>query len=195
MNANRFRPPLAVLIVSILTGCTTLNYTPRVSKDEKPAANDAYLYGRFFINAPKSLLGEDAHLTMGFLIECANGEKYTLRFSARTPPQVIKIVPSTCSLTQFVYTDALDMLKSSKVAPPTVMDRAVFSPGKAFYLGDFFARSRILNGAAGANVMEWKIESAKNDYEKTSAEMKIAFPNLSDLPTEDRMIGIHLPPR
>jgi hypothetical protein len=182
MQINRLLAVLIVFTVSALTGCA--GYTPRIAADEKPTANDAYLYGRFFIQAEKKKLAFDGYATMGFGITCTDGPKYTVRFSNEAPLQVIKIMPSTCSLVDFVYTNADGAVRSRKAAPEKLMKNVKFDAGKAYYLGDFAGES-VQSGA----YTQWNVKSMKDDYEKTSAELKTAFPNFSSVPTENRMIG------
>ena len=61
-----------------------------------------------------------------------------------------------------------------------------FEAGKAYYLGDFQAETT----QSGFPVVTrtWRLKRARNDYARTTAQMKIGYPNLSALPTEDRMI-------
>jgi hypothetical protein len=173
--------------ISLLAACA--GYTPVISKDEKPTPKDAYLYGRFAMFASKPLLALGGYQTMGFSIKC-DGEQplYVLRFDVDAPLQVIKIRPSTCSLTELVYTDADGFVKSRKPAPDQLMRNAVFAAGKGYYLGDFSAEAT--RSLSGRNIhSEWRLRDVKHEYDKTTNDMKAAFPNLSQLPTEDRMIG------
>ena len=183
---NRFWKVLALCLIFISSGCAA--YTPRISKDDKHTPNDAYLYGRFSIQAQKLFLSIDGHQTMGFSLECTNGDKYILRFSKDDPLQVIKIVPSTCSLVEIVYTNAEGAIATRKPAPTGVLQNAAFESGKAYYLGDFFAEA---TQSVAGNVINsrWRMTSMKDDYATTTQEMKTTFPNLSAVPTENRMIG------
>jgi hypothetical protein len=69
------------------------------------------------------------------------------------------------------------------------MHDAEFIPGNAYYLGDFFAESRTFVSVGMAH-RSWRITSIRRDYAKTTEDTEAAFPNLSSVPTEDRMIGI-----
>ncbi len=186
MNAYCLRVAVVVVAASLLAGCAS--FTPKIGKDEKPTANDAYLYGRFSMDATYGRLSFAGHQTMGFSIKCGGERSYLLRFSKDDPLQIVKIAPSTCSLVEFVYTDADGMIKSRKPAPPQLMRDAVFAAGKAYYLGDFYAEA---NSSVSYNMihMNWRITAVKEDYEKTTQEMKAGFPNLVALPTENRMMG------
>ncbi len=186
MRSHRLRSGVAVCAASLLAGCAS--YTPGISVDEKPTGKESYLYGRFFIEAPKAAISFDKHMSMGFAISCSSGETYTLRFANEFPLQVIRIAPSVCSLAEFVYTDADGVIKSRKPAPKGLMKDARFDAGKAYYLGDFFAEgtTAVYGRTRSTN---WRIKTVKNDYGKTTADMKVVFPNLAVIPTEDRMIG------
>jgi len=68
------------------------------------------------------------------------------------------------------------------------MDNAVFAPGRAYYLGDFSAKgTREITG----NIINtrWNITEVKDNYERTTSQMKESFVNLAKLPTENRMLG------
>lgn len=186
MRTHRLWSAVAVCAASLLAGCAS--YTRSISPDEKPSGSESYLYGRFFIEAPKAAVSFDKHMSMGFAISCSSGETYTLRFANDFPLQVIKIAPSVCSLAEFVYTDADGVIKSRKPAPKGLMRDVRFDVGKAYYLGDFFAEgtTAVYGTTRSTN---WRIKSIKNDYGKTTADMKGVFPNLAVIPTEDRMIG------
>ena len=186
MHMNRFLKVWPACLFLISAGCA--GYTPRIGQDDKPTPNDAYLYGKFSMRAPKVFLSIDGHQSMGFALECKNGERYVLRFSKDDPLQVIKILPSTCSLVELVYTNAEGAVASRKPAPPGAMQNTVFAAGKAYYLGDFFAEA---TQSVAGNVInrQWRMTSMKDGYEATTQEMRTTFPNLSALPTENRMIG------
>jgi hypothetical protein len=102
--------------------------------------------------------------------------------------QVIKIEPSTCSLTEFVYVDANGKVRLRERAPEKLMQDVRFDAGKAYYLGDFYVEP----STAGANKKTsnvWEIKTIRNGFSNTSAVLKSVYPNLAKLPTENRMIG------
>src|SRR5262245_1842411 len=176
--------PLCAL--AAVAGCA--NYAKNLKPDERPTGQEAYLYGRFYIEAQKSALALDGHQTMGFTIACASGESYTLRFSNDEALQVIKIKPSVCSLTEFIYTNSDGQVRSRKKAPERLMKDARFDAGKAYYLGDFYAATTTTQ-IGNTISRNWNVKDAKDDYGNTSNAMRAAYPNLSTIPTEDRMIG------
>ena len=186
MRIHRFLAGLGVCAVCALAGCA--GYTPSINPNEKPSGQEAYLYGRFYIEAPASRLALDVHQTMGFVIKCASGETYTFRFSNDNALQVIKITPSTCTLAEFIYTNSDGQVRSRKPAPEKLMRDARFDAGKAYYLGDFYAETTttVIGRTISRN---WNIKNIRDDYKNTSTALKASFPNLSGIPTEDRMIG------
>ncbi len=180
-----FYRALTIVSASLIAGCA--GYTPTVKTDENPGAKDAYLYGRFYIvNPPRNLFTSNPQ-TMGFAFKCADENSYIIRFEPSNEVQVVKIAPSTCWLTEFVYTDHGATRTTRKPVPDTLKRDLVLEAGKAYYLGDFEAETT----QSGFPVITrtWRLKSSRNDYARTTAQMKIGYPNLSSLPTEDRMIG------
>jgi hypothetical protein len=188
MRVRHFLKGSTICAFSALVGCAA--HTPSITQDEKPTGQEAYLYGRFYIEAKSGKLALDGHQTMGFVIKCASGETYTFRSSNDNALQVIKIAPSMCSLTEIVHTNADGQVRSRKSAPEKLMRDARFDAGKAYYLGDFYAEAATPTRGA----YYWNIKAVRNDYNNTSAALKAAYPNLAALPTENRMIGRE-PPR
>jgi hypothetical protein len=175
-----------VVAVAALAGCAS--WTPNIGPGEKPTGQEAYLYGRFYIEAQKEMLALDGHQTMGFTIKCASGQVYSLRFSNQDALQVIKIAPSTCSLAEIIYTNANGQIRSRKNAPQNLMHDARFDAGKAYYLGDFYAETttKVVGNTIQRN---WNVKTVKNDYRNSSNALKAAYPALAEVPTENRMIG------
>lgn len=192
MFVNRGSIALIISIALALTACA--NYTPRIRQSEKPTGNEAYLYGRFAIDAPKVWGGLDGHQTMGFAFKCDNDETYTIRFSKDTPIQIIKIVPSTCSFVELIFSNADGQIQSRKPAPASAIKNVRFEAAKAYYLGDFAAKTTKTVTYPTVHTT-WSVTSIKDDYQKTTSEMKAAFPNLSAIATENKMIIVASPSR
>jgi hypothetical protein len=184
VHSVRLHGALSALALALASGCA--GYSPTVAPDEKPTSADAYLYGRFTILNPPRNLFTDNPQTMGFAFKCADEKTYTVRFEPTDAVQVIKIAPSTCSLSEFVYTDHGATKTTRKPVPDTLKRELVFEPGRAYYLGDFQAETT----QSGFPVITrtWRLRSARNNYARTTEQLKAAYPNLSALPTEDRMI-------
>jgi hypothetical protein len=186
VRVSRFLGISTIWTLAAVVGCAA--HTPSVTQDEKPTGQEAYLYGRFYVDAKGGKLALDGHQTMGFVIACASGETYTFRSSNDNALQVIRIAPSACSLTEFVQTNADGQVRSRTRAPEKLMRDVKFDAGKAYYLGDFYAEaSPTPVGKSVSSV--WSIKTVRNDYTSTSAALKAAYPNLAKLPTENRMIG------
>ncbi len=186
MRILRFLKGSTICAFAVLVGCAA--HTSSITQDEKPTGREAYLYGRFYIDAKDGKLALDGHQTMGFVIKCASGDTYTFRSSNDNALQVIKIAPSMCSLTEYVHTNADGKVRSRKSAPEKLMRDARFDAGKAYYLGDFYSEAATpVQGKVVSSV--WNIKAVRNDYNSTSAVLKAAYPNLAALPTENRMIG------
>jgi hypothetical protein len=168
----------------LIAGCA--GYTSTVKLDEMPTAKDAYLYGRFYMENPPRNAFTGNPQTMGFAFKCADENTYTIRFEPNNEVHVVKVVPSICSLAEFVYTDHGATKTTRKPVPDALKRDVAFEPGKAYYLGDFQAETT----QSGFPIITrtWRLKSARNEYARTTAQMKIGYPNLSTLPTEDRMI-------
>ena len=175
-----------IYAVVALAGCAA--HTPSITQDDKPTGQEAYLYGRFYIEVKNEKVALDGHQMMGFVITCGSKDAYTFRISNESALQVIKIAPSTCSLTEFVYTDPNGKITSRTRAPEKLMQDVRFEAGKAYYLGDFYAEPSV-SGVNKRTSNVWEIKTVRNDYSNTSAALKALYPNLAKLPTENRMIG------
>jgi hypothetical protein len=184
MQVSVFKRATLLAIVA-LTGCA--GYTPRVNVDEVPTMADAYLYGRFRIEAPRVWLGMDGHQTMGFAIECDDHRSYVLRFDRENPVLAIKIKPATCSWKEIVYSDADGVVKLRKPAPPDVFKAVVLQGGYSYYMGDFYAAVSS-TVSVGMVHTEWHINAVRENYEITTQDMQEAYPNLRALPSENRML-------
>lgn len=185
MKSAQIRAALSLVAVFGVSGCA--GYTAGITRDQQVDPNDAFLYGSFAIDAPTALLGMGRHQSMGFVIDCTSGEKYTVRFDNKNPLQVIRIVPATCSMTELVYTDADGFVRSRKPAPAGVMQSERFDAGKAYYLGDFAAKVGVSHSYNTIHT-NWSMKKIADEYQKTTAEMKTSFPNMSAVPTEARML-------
>ncbi|HLL04262.1 MAG TPA: hypothetical protein VK539_27000 [Myxococcaceae bacterium] len=185
MRIERIGAVVAVCLTFALSGCA--GYTRSINKGEPVQPEAAYLYGSFTINTPPFWLGLDSYATMGFAIACKSAREsttYTIRFSKDDPLQVIKIAPGQCTLREFVYTDGDGIVKARKPAPGGLMKDAVFEKGKAYYLGDYKAHATL-----GSANWFWDIDRAWDNYSTTTEELKLNFPNLAVLESENRMIG------
>jgi hypothetical protein len=134
---------------------------------------------------------------MGFAFKCTDENYYVVRFEPSGAVQAIKIVPSACTLTEFVYTHHDGIKVYRKSVPDSWKRQIVFEAGKAYYLGDFEAETTAYRenvpqtefpGQVGGIKLVWRLRSARNNYANTTAQLKVAYPGLAAMPTEDRMI-------
>jgi hypothetical protein len=177
---------MRMLFVVFLAGCA--GFSPTVGKDEKPTGKEAFLYGRFYMNAPAMRLTAQGHQRMGFTLQCADQQTYTIKFDRDEPLQVLKIAPASCALSEIIGSDADGFVRTRKPAPPAMTKSTAYEAGKAYYLGDFSAEGRQIPGVTVVQ-WTWRITNVTNDYRNTTDKLKIAYPNLAGIPTENRMIG------
>jgi hypothetical protein len=195
---TRCRTPWAAWAASAalaaLAGCAA-NYTPRVDINELPTMEDAYLYGRFHIDAPKVALSTEGYQSMGFAFSCdSSSAPYIVRFDRDRPVVAIKIKPGVCSWTEIVYSDADGVVKQRKPAPPEAFKNLRFDGGFSYYVGDFQAEVKTTYMSPGFRT-EWRIKAVRENFEITTDDMLEAFPKLRALPTENRMITRKEPPK
>ena len=171
----------------LAAGCAS--YTPTIAKEDKPTGKEAYLYGRFHISSPVTRLAMQGHQRMGFSLKCADDSTYTIKFDRDEPLQVVRIAPSSCAMSEILYSDADGFIKGRKPAPDTLKKAVTYEAGKAYYLGDFYAEARQFPGGGNMHHWTWRVTNVTNDYRQTTDKLKSAFPNLSELPTENRIIG------
>lgn len=167
----------------LLGGCA--GYAHRADVNETPTLNDAYLYGRFYMDAPKTLLALDGHQTMGFAIDCDDKSRYVLRMDREDPIMVVKIRPSTCSWTEIVYSDADGTVRTRKPAPADLFKRVALKGGYSYYLGDF--DGTVTTSIVGTSVRtRWNLKDVKDNFEATTVAMQSRYPKLKALPVVDR---------
>ena len=165
---------IGVALVLVLGGC--VSYSKSITREAASSNQSAYLYGIFKIDAPKAWLGMQGHQSMGFVFTCADKKQYTIGFKIENPLQVIEVTPSTCSLSKIVYVDADGMILQERNIPAGVFSERVFTAGKAYYLGDYFAKSETTNNFM-SSLTTWKIVDSKDNYIQTTQQMQTIFPN------------------
>src|SRR5688572_32384462 len=181
------RSAIAGAALVLAAGCAS--YTPSITKDDKPTGKEAYLYGRFHISSPVTRLAVQGHQRMGFTLKCGNDTTYTIKFDRDEPLQVLRIEPSSCTMSEILYSDADGFVKSRKPAPDSLKKAVTYEAGKAYYVGDFYAEARQFPGGGGMHHWTWRLTNVTNDYRNTTDKLKTAFPNLAPLATENRIIG------
>ncbi len=165
----------AIAGLAVLSGC--VSYSKSVSTAEAVSPDSAYIYGSFKIDTPKSWLAMQGHQSMGFVLTCADKRKYTIGFKVDKPLQLVKISPTQCTLTDIVYSDADGMVMSTKPVPAGEFSNRAFVAGKAYYLGDYFAKSENQYSYSYTTTI-WKIVDVKDNYIQTTQDMISAYPNM-----------------
>ena len=179
----RARSLTVAACVAILGGCAS--WTPPVPLDEKPSAQDAYLYGRFTIATGKALLGLDGYGSIGFMFKCDDGSKYTVRFRLENDVQLLRVKPSTCSLDQTIFTNVDGQIIGRKPSTSGLMKGLKLQAGTTYYLGDFHGSLHVTGGATIHQ--EWRVDSASDEYWSTTTALKARYPAFSAFPTQDLM--------
>ncbi|MGH8616758.1 MAG: hypothetical protein ACREUW_03640 [Burkholderiales bacterium] len=174
--------PSAVLLALLVTGCAA--YTPRFDQAARPAATDAFIYGRFAIDSRSTPLALDGHNTMGFTLQCRDGSSYLLRFYNANPLHVIKVQPSTCSVTETVFSNADGIVRSRKPYTGSLLQNIELKAGTGYYVGDYFAVAGVYSSGYGVTTT-WRVVDAKANYTRTTSDMKTAYAGLKELRTED----------
>jgi hypothetical protein len=122
-----------------------------------------------------------------FAIRCRDGSTYAIAFRSRDPLTVIRISPSICQIDRFVYSGSIG---GESMATSRLLRNEILDPGGVYYVGDFVAVTRDKT-TYGLGYKEhkytWRIQSIRDNYVRTTAEMKRAFPGLATVVTEDRM--------
>ena len=169
--------------VAILGGCAS--WTPPVPLDEKPSAQDAYLYGRFTMASAKALLGLDGYGSIGFLFKCEDGSSYTVRFRLENDVQLLRVKPSMCSLEQTIFTNVDGQIRGRRPSAAGGMKGLKLQAGTTYYLGDFHGSLQVTGGTTIHQ--EWRVDSASDQYGSTTAALKARYPTFSAFPTQDVM--------
>jgi hypothetical protein len=173
-----------VSVVSVLAGCA--GFTSSIRTSERYDPSSAYIYGRFSL---ETLEGRRPGGTMGFAIRCRDGATYTIELAADHPLQVIKVAPSVCQIDEFVYTGGGSVL-GRRMATFRLLRNEFLDPGGVYYVGDFTAVS---TSSAKHYLLyvehryAWAISQIRDNYARTTAEMKRTFAGLASARTEDRM--------
>jgi hypothetical protein len=170
--------------VPCLIGCAVGTSGIRADATLRPGS--AYLYGRFFMNAPKADATFNGKQSIGLVLRCQSGSSYTFGSMDKRDVQVLEIKPSRCWLMKAIFADENGIVRGEIKAEPPLQRPLDFAAGRAYYIGDYFAKGDSVAVAAYTQRWEWAMSSGAGDrYAETTAEMKRAFPNLASLPTDD----------
>ena len=174
---------MTAVTLAVLSGCAS--WTQPVGSYDKPAADMSYLYGDFTVAGPESTLG--LYSTLGLAIKCTDGGYYAIRFR-RTPngQQILPLKPSTCSVKELVFVNGDNVEQGRKPFGLKYTNDLVLAAGTAYYLGDLTgeATSRVEGNMIRSS---WRVTGIADNYDKTTASLKAAFPNFAGLPTQNLM--------
>ena len=163
----------ALVLISFLTiGCATANVGPGA-----PYKRDhVYLYGRFTYTG----------LSVTFEIRCRDGAIYKVDFIARDQVQLLELVPSVCQLDKIEYGSSAN----AQLVPFRMLRNEILDPGGVYYVGDYS-----VSGASRVDYrffyneihQSWRMKHARDDYARSTAEMRRLFPAFDGAATEDRV--------
>jgi hypothetical protein len=122
---------------------------------------------------------------MGFSLQCRDGSNYILRFYNAKPLHVIKVQPSTCSLTETIFSNMDGMVRSRKPYTGSLLQNVEFKAGTGYYVGDFFAVAGGYSTGYNSYTTTWRVVDAKANYTRTTSDLKAEYTGLKDLRTED----------
>jgi hypothetical protein len=162
-----------LVVMSFLAiGCATANVWPGA-----PYKRDhAYLYGRF------SYTG----LSVTFEIRCRDGAVYKIDFIDQNQVQLIEIVPSVCQLDKIEYGSSAN----AQLVPFRMLQNEFLDPGGVYYVGDYS-----VTGASRTEFkilyneihQSWRMGHARDNYARSTAELRQLFPAFAKAATEDRV--------
>lgn len=183
--AGRVRASWCVAVLWV-AGCAT-STSARVKPGQTVDPGRAYLYGRFFINAPADEGAFGGKQSVGFGLQCENGSRYTFGSTDKHDVQVMEVKPGRCWLMRVVFADPWGIPQKDLPIDPEEQRPLDFAAGRAYYLGDYFAKADFwIRSQALTTIkhLEWAVSPGVGDrYATTTADMKRGFPNLAGLPT------------
>ena len=165
-----FRWLIAIALAAI--GCGTANI-----RAGAPYRKDrAYLYGRFTYSG----------LSQTFAVRCHDGQFYKIDFVARDQVQMIELPPSTCQLERVEYgSEAM-----SRMAWFRLLRNEILDPGGVYYVGDYFVTGKSSTDFRffyNETHQSWRMNPGRDEYAKTTADMRRQFPVFASAITQDRV--------
>ena len=173
---------LAIITLIFLSGCA--NYTKRALPTEAIDHSSAYLYGRFYIDAPSGVLSLDGQISMGFVIKCDDGSHYNLKFYNASPVFALKLKPANCSLKELIYSDVDGYVMGREAYAGTDLQSFELKANQAYYLGDYTADFSTTLQHRSA-IWHWSVKKVVRNYQATTNEMQSTYQALRALPTVD----------
>jgi hypothetical protein len=158
----------ALLGLAALAGCA---HSYRLSAGDGYSRDSAYIYGRFTI---------DGISPLWYQLRCRDGNSYKIQFSQSSAVKVFRIAPSICQVDYVVFGNETQ----NEMVGFRLLRNEVLDPGGVYYVGDFTADStwKWIEG-----IVTWIIKGRRNEYAKTTEQLKKTFPAFSSVATEDRV--------
>jgi hypothetical protein len=182
-------------VVAVISACATT--TSAIGPGHTPDPDHAYLYGRFFIKADEQEGSFVGHPQIVLRVWCRNSQQYSIAFSTKRDVQVLKVDPSRCALIGATFTDQNGIVRQRVNLEPKEMVFHDYAAGRAYYLGDYFARGILevsLRSSYTLTYLSWAMDPADDRLASTTAEMRTTFPNLAVLPIVDKRLVPPKPP-
>ena len=176
-------------MVALLCACATT--TSAIGPGHTPDPEYAYLYGRFFIRADEQEGSFVGHPQIVLRVWCRNSQEYSIAFSTKRDVQVLKVHPHAVRSSAELSRDQNGIVRHRMNVERAEMVFNDFQAGRAYYLGDYFARGILevsMRPSYTVTFLSWAMDSADGHYESTTAEMKATFRNLAALPTADERL-------
>ena len=175
---------LVLFTCVFFAGCTS--WSKPIDIGVIPNPDDSYMYGRFQVDAPyRTIANFDGYQTIGLLFTCSDGKNYKIQFNRKPEVQLIRMPPSICSFSYIVFTGLDGVTKKQNEVTSGLFREVEFVSGKAYYLGDFTGLVNMKNSDYNKSITSWKIDSLKNDYQKTTIELKKKYVNFLNIETID----------
>jgi hypothetical protein len=176
----------AGVVAALFLICACATTTSAVAPDEKLDPRFAYLYGRFHIKADEQPGSFGGRQSIGLKVRCGDLREYMIWFTAKPDVQVLKVYPARCALVSAHFTDGAILQWQENVEAADMLIHE-FVAGRAYYLGDYFARG-IHKQHFYWRSQSWAMDPAGDRYEGTTAEMKRTFAQLAGWPTADKRL-------
>lgn len=188
-----FRP--AIIFLLMLSGCT--HDIPKNLATEVVDPTAAYLYGKFFIEAPSARLSLNNQINMRFVVKCDDGSNYLLKFDNKSPLFAIKVKPSNCSVKELIFSDADGSVRKLEAYRGNTLQAMTLQHGYAYYLGDYAAslsttlEHRESTSQYRESTWQWSLQEVARNFSATTAAMQASYPALASLPTMDLTDASH----
>src|SRR5690349_20159572 len=143
-----------LLAALLAAGCAA--YTEGIRPDEPLDGRYAYLYGRSFIHSDAGPMLPRGQ-AVGFVIDCADGNRYTFGSIRTRDVQVLKVAPSHCWFIEAVMADQDGIVRKRLPVDRSLQRPLDFQAGRAHYLGDYFAKGNFHSWSVGVfTIFQWR---------------------------------------